>query len=84
MPAPAEASGGAGSAPCWCDRLSASLPVWVVPYKEQPGEGGTHLNSKDEEFLMVNISEWLTWQGRVPSGEAEKLGAGWGGLSVYT
>lgn len=62
---------------------SAPPPVWVVQYKDQSG-GKTHANSKDEEFPMVNISEWLTWQGRVLSGEAEKLGAGQGGLSVDT
>lgn len=56
---------------------SAPPPVWVVEYKEQSGQGGTQLNSKGEEFQMVNISEWLTW---VLSGAAETSGAGHGGL----
>lgn len=47
---------------CLCYRLSAPPPVWVVQYKNDLGWGEAHLNSKDEDFQMVNLSEQLAWQ----------------------
>lgn len=36
--------------------LSALPPVWVVHYEEQSGKKA-HLNGKDKELQMINISD---------------------------